>query len=245
MKKLFDEKPVLFAVIWIVIYVVGVGTLGSVSENDTVNYAAMLGACAAIAAVLLIFAKKHGLTEYWYMQRYRGDWKQALFFLPLAVAMTFNLWTGIALPEIPAGTVLLGVAAKGILAPFLEELILRAMLYRAIAKESTRRAFWITTVTFGAGHIVNLVFGRGSLETLVQVGYALCIGFLFTVIMAAGRSILPTVIAHIAFNSLSFFGREPSQAWVGYVCIGVLCAVCVGYGVYLLRASGGIPEKTD
>ncbi len=245
MKKLFDEKPVLFAVIWIVVYVVGTGTLGSVSEHDSVNYAAMLGACIAIAAVLLIFAKKHGLMQEWYLQGYRGDVKRALYFLPLAAAMTENIWTGTALPEEPAGTVLLGIAAKGVLAPFLEELILRAMLYRAIAKESTRRAFWITTVTFGAGHIVNLVFGRGSLETLVQVGYALCIGFVFTVIMVTGKSILPTVIAHIVFNTLSFFAREPEQAWVGYACIAVLCAVCVGYGVYLLRVSGGIPERAD
>ena len=97
----------------------------------------------------------------------------------------------------------------------------------------------------GGNHLPRLNRIAPVYETLVQVCYALCIGFVFTVIMAAGRSILPTVIAHCVFNSLSFIGRDPAQAWVEYACIAVLCAVCVGYGVYLLRVSGGIPEKAD
>lgn len=246
MKKLFDEKPVLFAVIWIVIYVMGTGTLGTLTDNAALNYGLQLAAGVVIAAVLLCFAKKHGLMQHWYMQKYQGDRKRVLFYIPLLIAMTENLWCGFGLREDTAAAELLGILSVGMVMPFLEELILRAVLFRAIAKSNVRNAFWITTVTFGAGHIINLLFGKGSPETVIQVGYALCIGFALTALMYAGRSILPTTAAHMLMNTLSFFGASGAEGGRAYAAVGTMCVICIAYGIFVLqRTETRLPSAPD
>ena len=44
---------------------------------------------------------------------------------------------------------------------FLEEVIFRGFLFRALAKENVNKAIIITSVTFGLGHILNLFNGSG------------------------------------------------------------------------------------
>ena len=56
MKKLWDKKPVLFAVIWIVLYVMGTGTMQNLTDDPAKNYLAVIGLNSVFAAILLIFA---------------------------------------------------------------------------------------------------------------------------------------------------------------------------------------------
>ena len=50
----------------------------------------------------------------------------------------------------------------------LEELILRSILFRAVAKTNTRRGFWFAALSFGIGHLVNIAYGRPVPDTLAQ-----------------------------------------------------------------------------
>ena len=53
----------------------------------------------------------------------------------------------------------------------LEELIFRGFLFKAMCRESIRWAVVVSSVTFGLGHILNLVNGSGMslAENLVQI----------------------------------------------------------------------------
>lgn len=51
---------------------------------------------------------------------------------------------------------------------------------------NVKRAILISSITFGLGHIVNLLNGKNILETLMQICYAVAIGFLFTIIFYKG-----------------------------------------------------------
>ena len=124
MKKLFDNKPVLFAVIWIVIYVVGYGSAGLQTDNAALNYAIQIAVGLVICAVLLGFIRKHQLAEYCGLCRFRGDRKRFLYLIPPFAAATFNIWSGFGLREQSAAANLLGALAIGIIGPFLEELLL-------------------------------------------------------------------------------------------------------------------------
>ncbi|MBQ4464887.1 MAG: CPBP family intramembrane metalloprotease [Oscillospiraceae bacterium] len=238
MKKLWDKKPVLFAVIWIVLYVMGTGTMQNLTDDPAKNYLAVIELNSVFAAILLIFAKRHELLKSWFLQGFRGGWKRVLYFLPLFAAMTENLWHGFGHREdTPAATVC-GVLAIGILAPFMEELIFRGILFRAIGRTSARRAFWWAALGFGIGHAVNLLFGKGGMETALQLVYASCIGFAFAAAVLAGRSLIPTTIGHMLCNSLSFFARQEETLTSSHIAgIAVMCLICVVYGIYLLKVS--------
>ena len=93
---------------------------------------------------------------------------------------------------------------------FLEEVLFRGFLFKAMAKDNVKTAVIISSVTFGIGHLLNLVNGRGMelVENLCQVSGAIAIGFLFVTIFYRGGSLLPCIITHSAINMVSVFVNE-------------------------------------
>ena len=90
---------------------------------------------------------------------------------------------------------------------FVEEVIFRGLLFRALARDSVNMAIAVSSITFGLGHLLNLVNGSGAglAENLFQVTGAIAIGFLFVILFHRGGSLWPCVIAHAAINIASAF----------------------------------------
>ena len=94
-----------------------------------------------------------------------------------------------------------------------------------------------SAVTFGAGHIVNLLTGQGSLDTLFQMGYAIAIGFAFVMCFYKSGSLVPCMATHAIVNVTSKFSNHniPEQAemlW-GYGSFLFIVLVAGGYALYL------------
>lgn len=70
-------------------------------------------------------------------------------------------------------------------------------------------AIVISSVTFGLGHVLNLIngSGMGALENLFQITGAVAIGFLFVIVFYRGGSLLPCIIAHAVINITSAFAN--------------------------------------
>lgn len=66
-----------------------------------------------------------------------------------------------------------------VLVGYVGELIFRDLLYKAIEKDNVKQAIIISAVTFSVGHIVNLLTGHGSVDTVFQMAYAIAMGFAF------------------------------------------------------------------
>lgn len=80
---------------------------------------------------------------------------------------------------------------------FIEEILFRVFLFKAIEKESVKKAIIIiiiSTLTFGIGHIVNLFNGQDTLNTIIQIIYALSLGYLFVMIFYKSNSLVPCII---------------------------------------------------
>ena len=231
MKKLFDSKPVLFAILWIVIYVVGFGSAGIQTENAALNYAFQIAVGLVICAVLLGFIRKHRLAAHFGLCGFRGDRKRFLYLIPPFAAATFNIWSGFGLREETTAANLLGILAIGIIGPFLEELILRSILFRAVARKNTRNGFWIAALSFGIGHLVNIAYGAPVGETLIQVLFACCTGFCFGAVLYTGKSLLPCILLHMLHNSMSFIGHTETEHDMLLIPV---CLVYIAYGAYLL-----------
>ena len=126
---------------------------------------------------------------------------------------------------------------------FLEEILFRGFLFTALCKTGVHRAMVISSLTFGLGHIVNLFNGSPRADTLMQICYAMAVGFLFTVVFYKSGSLWPCILTHSVLNALSTFANRQGQTLTYALGVsGFLCAVSLAYGVYLL---GKKPEHCE
>ena len=175
MKKLYDKSEITFAILWIVIYTVGMGTLRNLGDDSPWMMAGLI----VISAVMYLFVRKNGLMEKYGLAGWAKNGRAMLFFLPLWVIASLNLWGGVTMNYPVPGQIFAVVSMA--LVGFAEELIFRGFLFKAMLKGgSAKTAVIVTSVTFGLGHILNVFTGHDLLPTLVQVVFAVAVGFIFT-----------------------------------------------------------------
>lgn len=237
LKKLYNKSEIRFAVIWIIAYVVLVSAGDNLSQAFGISKIVTLPVLVVLSAILFLFVKNNGLTEKYGLCRPQIPGVKMLFYFPLIVLITANLWYGVALNQSPPETLLyiLSMFCVG----FLEEMIFRGFLFNAMAKDGVKSAIVVSSVTFGAGHIVNLVNGSGAqlLPNLLQVMYATAVGFAFVMIYYKSKSLMPCILTHGIFNGLSAFANEAAMTVQREILTGVLLAVIAGgYAVYIALA---------
>ena len=93
MRKLYEKKEILFAVLWIVFYCVILGTIRGNFGDDSIY---MLLALIAFTAGILAFVKVNHLEEKYGLSGWPKDMKKYLFFIPMWILATGNVWDGFA-----------------------------------------------------------------------------------------------------------------------------------------------------
>ena len=237
LKKLYAKSEIWFAVAWIIAYVVLASTGDNISADLGIDKIVTLPILIAMSAILYFFVRKNGLTEKYGLCRPQLPAAKMLYYIPLLLLLTANLWYGVALNQSPLETVLYILAMFCV--GFLEELIFRGLLFQAMAKNGVKSAIIISSVTFGIGHIVNLINGSGAewLPNLLQVMYAVAVGFAFVMIYCKTKSLVICIITHSVFNGLSAFANEAVMTPRRQIISGVLLAVIAGgYALYLAFA---------
>ena len=117
---------------------------------------------------------------------------------------------------------------------YVEEVIFRGLLFRAMEKSNAKRAIIISAITFGAGHIINLLTGSASFDTFLQIAYAIAIGFAFVMVFYKSGSLWPCIIAHSVIDVTSKFSGESSRTLDIVISI-VIIVVAGGYALYLSK----------
>lgn len=241
MKRIYQKNELTFSLIWIALYVV----LCSVTDNISaaLGTAKLLTAplCVILTVFLAVWLFQNGLAEKYGLCKIKGKGSDYLFFLPLVLIASTNLWNGFALRHTPLETFLHVVSMLCV--GFLEEVIFRGFLFKALSREDLKQAMLLSSLTFGIGHIVNLLNGAEIWATLLQICYAAAIGFLFTAIFHRSGSLLPCIAAHSVINSLSAFAGERSDA-LAIATAAVLTLLPLIYAVWILRKGTPLPEKT-
>lgn len=121
---------------------------------------------------------------------------------------------------------------------FLEEVIFRGLLFKAIARGNIRSAVIISSVTFGIGHIINLFNGSGMdlVGNLCQIAFAVAAGFLPVTIFYRGGSLLPCIIVNSAINTISTFANDKAvTAEMHIIHLVILIAITVAYTLVLIK----------
>ena len=151
--------------------------------------------------------------------------------------LSANLWYGVSLNYTILETVIyiLTMLCVG----FLEEAIFRGLLFEAMRKDNQKIAIIVSSVTFGIGHIINLINGSGAelLPNLLQVIYATSAGFMFVMIYCKSKSIISCIISHGFFNSLSAFSNEALLTTKNQIISSILLTLITSaYAIYLVFA---------
>ena len=234
MKKLYEKSELWFALAWIIAYCVLASVGDNLSSNIGILKAVTLPILIALSIILYLFVKKNGLGEKYGLCKPQGSSSKMLYYVPLIILLTANFWFGFKLNASPLETVLyvLSMLCVG----FLEEMIFRGFLFQAMAKNGVKSAIVVSSVTFGIGHIINLVNGSGAelIPNLLQVVYATAAGFMFVMIYCKTQSLIGCILVHGIFNALSVFADEGAATTETriFFCI-LLTAITSAYAVYL------------
>jgi uncharacterized protein len=158
-----------------------------------------------------------------------------LFALPF-VPVLFNLAFGVQTQSVNDVLIFLLLAAS---VGFVEEAIFRGLMLRAIAPRGIWRAAAITAVLFGVSHSLNALAGSSVAYTLLQVAYALAIGFAFAAVALRARAIWPLVIIHCLIDFAGYIaadrlGATEVESAVMIISVAYV-VVFTAYGLFLLR----------
>lgn len=233
MKKLYSKNELTFSIIWIVLYVVLLSMADSFSADLGTEKLITAPLCVVMTGFLFFWVKKNNLMEKYGLCKFKGNLKKYLFFLPLFILCSTNLWNGVTLNISPLESLLYVISMLCV--GFLEELIFRGFLFRAMCKDNVKSAIIVSSITFGIGHIVNLLNGAELLSTLLQVCYAIAIGFLFTIIVYYGKSLIPCIISHSVVNSLSAFSVKSGKT-LDIITAIVIIVVSISYALWIIKS---------
>ena len=234
LKKLYDKSKIWFAVAWIIAYCVLMSVGDSLSAEIGIEKSATLPIGILLSAFLLLFLKKNGLFGDFGLCAPKASAKSMLYYIPILVMFTANLWYGVTLKYGALETVLYILAMLCV--GFLEEVIFRGLLFEAMRKDNVKAAIIVSSVTFGIGHIINLINGSGAelLPNLLQVIYATAAGFMFVIMYYKSKSLIVCIAAHGAFNALSVFANEANATAEMRILSAILLTLITGsYALYL------------
>lgn len=228
MKKIFEKHETLFCILLIVAYVV----INSycVQNFGTTNYmSSIINTIFSIFLIVLMIILKR--TKYYGLTKIKNS-KQYLFFIPLILLITVNLWNGININN--SSDEIIFYILNMINVGFIEEIIFRGFLFKMMEKQNVKIAIIVSAITFGIGHIVNLLNGANLIPTLMQICYAMAIGYLFVIMFYKSKSLIPAIITHSIFNSLSIFNIENNITI--YFAPIFLIVLPIGYAIYIQKA---------
>lgn len=238
MTKLYKKNELTFAILWIVAYVVLSSLADQLSESIGIEKAATAVLHIVMSLILFIWIRKSGLSEKYGFCASKVPAKCFLYYLPLVIIASASLWNGINLRFGLVGTAcyVISMCCVG----FLEEVIFRGLLFRAMEKDNLKTAIIVSALTFGLGHIVNLFNGSGQdiTTTIIQIVFAVLVGFVLVLIFYYGGSLVPCILFHSVNNALSAFEAQGTMNPQLEMALNVALIVVVlgGYLIYLIKA---------
>ena len=235
LEKLYKKSEVWFAVIFIIAYVAGDSFLIQASESAGIEMIYTIPYNLLLLGIMFAFIWKNHLSEYYGINKVKCKARKLLYYVPLVIIATVNIWFGVSFKMGLIATVVYFAAM--IITGIVEEMLFRGFLFKAMSKSNIKSAIIVTSITFGIGHIVNLVNGNSAdyVETICQIFYAVAIGFLLAAVLYVGKSLIPCIITHSMLNALSTFSNEEITNKFQIPVSVVLCVISAVSAVLIFK----------
>lgn len=239
MKKLYEKSELTFALVWIVIYCVlqPIGNL--LSQKIGLEYSANAILCVLQAIILFSFIQKNNYLKRYGLCKSSLPARYFLYYVPLIILATGNLWFGIAINDSIA--IIIYRIIFMLYVGFIEEIIFRGFLFKAMEKKNVKSAIIVSSLTFGIGHLLNLFTGMNLINNLCQIIFAIAVGFLFVTIFYRSGTLLPCIIVHSTINILDSFANVSEitiEKQIAYCLILTLITI-----IYTLFLTKTLPQK--
>ena len=225
MKKFLEKNELFLSLFLIVIYIV----INSYCMQKFGLYSyksSIINTIFSIFLIILMIVLKR--TSYYGITKVK-NLKEYLYFIPLLLIISVNLWNGINISNKINEIVFYIITMLNV--GFIEEIIFRGFLFKMMAKDNVKSAIIVSSITFGIGHIINLFNGADVILTLFQVVYAISIGFLFVIVFYKSKSLIPCIITHSLVNALSVFNIDNILSM--YIAPIFLTIVPIVYAIYI------------
>lgn len=236
MNKLYNKSELGFSLIFIGVYIVGASVCDMFSNMVGINKIFTFPFLLCLTLLLFFWIKHNNLLKKYGLCKPNYSSKNFLFYIPLLVLISTNLWLGVNF-NLNFTDALLNVLTM-LCVGFVEEIIFRGFLFKSLAKDNIKSAIIISSVTFGFGHLINL-FSSGLnnlLPNICQVFYAMAVGFLFVIMFHKGGSLISCIITHSLVNALSIF--QNTQAITPTIEIAIslaIIAISIVYSIILSK----------
>ena len=246
MNKIYCKNEVTFAILCIIIYVIGSSVAELIAANIGIVKLPSMIFHVVYSVVLFRWMKRNRLFEKYglILPEYRII--KAWFFIPLMLIGFSSVYFGVTQKYSVPETMfyIISMLCVG----FLEEIIFRGFLFVGMAQKNVKFGMVVSSVTFGIGHIVNLLNGQNYLETTLQIAFAVAVGFMLVTLFYKGKSLLPCIAFHGINNALSaisdekaslrVFGTAERELWIS---VGIAIVIAVVYSIAMWRSLS--PEK--
>lgn len=227
MKKYFDKYELLISILLIIIYLAT--NSYCLNEFGITDYRNSI--CNIfLSLIILIFIFINKLSDYYGLTS-KIKFRDYLYFIPLLLIVLVSLFGGLRINNSIDEIIFYIISMFGV--GFLEEIIFRGFLFKAMTKDGLKSAIIVTSITFGIGHILNLFNGAETIPTLIQVGYAISVGFMFVIIFYKSNNLWPCILTHILVNSLSIFTIENFYSM--YIVPIIWITITISYSLYILK----------
>ena len=220
----------------ILIYVVCMSVFESQCPEQWMERMRVIPVALVLALQVFVIYKRKDTVSIGLYRTKQVPGKETLYFIPLIILATANLWHGVVI-RYDVMTMALSIIGM-LLVGFVEEILFRGFLFQALMRRSVKIAIIVSTLTFGLGHGVNFLNGAEFAPTILQIIYALAIGLMLSVFAFKTGNILPCCIFHGVFNALAVFSNEEGQTMVYQVIVCVVISlIAVGYAWYMWKVT--------
>ena len=97
MKKLYEKNELTFALLWIVVYCVLQSLANPLNKRIRIEYSASAAFCILQAVILFAFIRKNHLQKRYGLCKSPIPACRFLYYVPLLLLASGNLWNGVAL----------------------------------------------------------------------------------------------------------------------------------------------------
>jgi membrane protease YdiL (CAAX protease family) len=239
MKKLYEANELVFTAVMAVLnlfvcllgrelsYIIGINRLGT--------------ALLILLEIICVYRwiNKNGWKEKYGLCKYRKNKEglnEYIYYLPLLILVALRFTRGCSIKYSLIDTVLCIIVSMEI--GFIEEIIYRGFLFKALCIYDEGLAVLISSMAFGMIHVIHLLDGGNFTASLIHVYYAASIGFLFCIIFYERKSLWLCILAHGIYNSCEVFTAGTTTMFNYWVSSMLKAIVSVGFGLYILKKAG-------
>lgn len=230
--SLFAERhPYWFTVILEITVIFVYLVAGTVAHFFNLSNLGLYG-LANLGLTIIVTALLSGMG-WWKTIGFRASQKKSdlLYFLIPFLPILTNFIPGV---EITSLRYLLEVFIVTLMVGFVEEGIFRGLMFHALKERGPWKAIIITALLFGLTHALNSLAGKSPLAALVQVSYALAIGFAFAALVLKKGILWPLVLAHFLINFIAFLQPAGDRPIEELLIGGSITVIFTLYGLFVM-----------